>query len=1010
MTNKIKSLDLFLTREYGKNSQILRGGELFSVVLREEANVANAIESLEHVAENQQKQQAESIRRKYQVRIDGLQNLQKKLVMHVNNPSMLKSDDISRIASMLGEMYQLLESQKNYEIETSNKEVEARSIKSIEDYGQRSQMIIEKHLQDAKSRLDSLMATFEPLEEYYETASFDSQIWNNLKNESAFPVLNQIRLGETEINIENLSIPSISYKTPEIMPFFNQNSLTIVYKEGERNKLKNLVDNILMRCLMSAEAGNIQFHFMDGNGNGSLFFDYLRCSNKTLQLIDGKINVTPQEIESCLQKLQLTYKEIDQKIRKGESITQYNERNPKATLPYHVVVMDSFPKGMSSSYIPFVTRLMKDELAAGLHFVFIVEEQDFSKLPILTSTTSVYNIPENYAIQDGIKNILQEVLSHVDENYSKEKTMLFEEYYKDILWWNETAANFTRIPLGLSYAHNYNLLFNEEGKDGGLASANAVIVGMPGCGKSSLLNTMIVGGSIVYSPNELRFIMIDMKGVGFKQYATEKLPHAEFIALKANPEFGLHTLRNLKKKIEERQKILTLEGLNYYKFRKKYISEVMPRYMVFIDEYQELLKGDTRSEVLEILEYTVRVGRALGFNIILSSQNMELPNKVLDNISHRISMRCSAAIGRSALGFYDERTPQLNTGQAIVYYENVDIIQSYYLPAEENEIPVGAEWSCKAYLRLIREKWNNETNGLFDQNLVVFDSEAPALLSNNRTFSSLTYNNNMVNRELMFSPGEKYMVDGTDFMPKLMRNKNENILVVGGKLNVSTRAANTTFLSILPQLDATTNIDIVSYQNRSEHTLFDEISISSAKVCKKFPYAVFHELPQDISPLLDSIIDDIEQRIEDAAKGIMSQPRLLIFYRADAEPHFEQVEVKSGFGGNNTKLVSSEQTLKLKQILGNGPQVGLFCLMHFNDTDGYFNIFNEDDKAYFNHRVLLQMSEEDSKTFLNSYIQKDAAQLVDNEASEENKYNMALYKNVYDNSDSVILKPYEFLE
>ena len=310
---------------------MLRSGELFSVVLREEANVANAIESLEYVAVNQQKQQAESIRRKYQVKIDGLQNLQKKLVMHVNNPSMLKSDDISRIASMLGEMYQLLESQKNYEIETSNKEVEARSIKSIEDYGQRSQMIVEKHLQDAKSRLDSLMATFEPLEEYYETASFDSQIWNNLKNESAFPVLNQIRLGETEINIENLSIPSISYKTPEIMPFFNQNSLTIVYKEGERNKLKNLVDNILMRCLMSAEAGNIQFHFMDGNGNGSLFFDYLRCSNKTLQLIDGKINVTPQEIESCLQKLQLTYKEIDQKIRTGESITQYNKRNPKAT-------------------------------------------------------------------------------------------------------------------------------------------------------------------------------------------------------------------------------------------------------------------------------------------------------------------------------------------------------------------------------------------------------------------------------------------------------------------------------------------------------------------------------------------------------------------------------------------------------------------------------------------------------------------------------------------------------
>lgn len=1011
MANNTDQVNSFLEREYDRTSRILRNGELFSGIQSEEANATRSIGNLKRTAEHQQMQQAESIKRKYQVKLDSLQNLQKKLMMYVNNPSMLKPDDISRISSMLGEMHQLLESQKSYEIETSNKEIEARSKQSIEDYGQRSQMVIEKHLQDAKSRLEGIMATYEPFEEYYETASFDSHIWSRLKNESVFPIINQIRLGETKINIETQSKQPISYKTPEIVPFFNQRSLTIVYKDGERDKLKNLVDNILSRCLMSAEVGNIQFHFIDGNGNGSLFFDYLKCSNKTLQLFDGKINITPQEIEGCLQKLQLTYKEIDQKIRKGESITQYNERNPKATIPYHVVVMDSFPKGMSSSYISFVMRLMKDELAAGLHFVFIVEKQDFSKVAILNSTTSVYNIPENYVIQDNLKNILQKVLSHVDENYSKEKTMLFEEYYKDVLWWKETAANFTRIPLGLSYAHNYNLLFNEEGKDGGVASANAVIVGMPGCGKSSLLNTMIVGGSIVYSPNELRFIMIDMKGVGFKQYVTEKLPHAEFIALKANPEFGLHTLKNLKRKIYERQEIFrSKESVNYFDFRRKYNSEVMPRYMIFIDEYQELLKGDTRNEVLEILEYIVRVGRALGFNIILSSQNMELPNSVLDNISHRISMRCSAAIGRSALGFYDERTPQLNTGQAIIYCENADVIQSYYLPTEENEIPVGAEWSCKAYLRLIREKWNNETNGQFDQNLVVFDSEAPALLSNNRTFNSMTYDNDMVNRELMFSPGEKYMVDGTDFMPKLMRNKNENILVVGGKLNVSTRAANTTFLSILPQLDATANIDIVSYQNRSEQTLFEEISISSAKVCKKFPNAVFHELPQDISPLLDSIIDDIEQRMEEAEKGIMSQPRLLIIYRADAEPHFEQVEVSSGYGGNSTKLVSSEQTEKLKQILENGPQVGLFCLMHFNDTDGYFNIFDEDDKVYFNHRILLQMSEDDSKTFLNSYIQKDAAQLVDNEASEENRYNMALYKNVYDNSDPVILKPYEFLD
>lgn len=1010
MENDIEQVNSFLDREYSKNALILRNGELFTVVHREEANVARAIENLERVAENQQKQRAEAIKRKYQVKFDSLLNLQNKLKMYLKNPTMLKSDDIIRIVSVLDEMHQLLDSQKDYEIKTSNIEVNSRSKKSVEEYRQRMKLIVEKHFEEAQNKLEDMKASFEPLEYYYETASFDSPLWNDLKNESSFPVINQIRLGEEEIKIVSPLNQSVSYIMPDMAPFFNRKSLTIVYKNGEREKLKNLIDNILARCLMSADAGNILFHFMDGNGNGSLFFDYLKCSNKTLQLFDGKINITPQEIEGSLQKLQLKYKEIDQKIRKGESIFLYNKRNPKAPLPYHVVVMDSFPKGMSSSYIPFVMRLMKDELAAGLHFILLVEEQDLGKVASLSTITSVYRIPNSYVVQNAMVDILPKTIAFIDENYSKEKTMLFEECYKEIEWWKGNCANYTCIPLGLNYAHNYNLLFNEEGKDGGLASANAVIVGMPGCGKSSLLNTIIIGGSMVYSPNELRFIMIDMKGVGFKQYVTEKLPHAEFIALKANPEFGLHTLRNLKRKIYERQEIFrSKECVNFYDYRRKYDSDVMPRYMIFIDEYQELLKGETRNEVLEILEYIVRVGRALGFNIVLSSQNMELPNSVLDNVSHRISMRCSAAIGRSALGFYDERTPQLNTGQAIVYCENVDLVQSYYLPGEDREIPPGGSMSCKSYLKQIRERWNVETKGMYDQNLVVFDSEAPALLSNNRVYKAMAYNPETIKNELLFSPGEKYMVDGSDFIRKLSRNKNENILVVGGKLNVSTRVANTTFQSMLPQLDVSTSIDVVSCQNRSEKLLFDVIRNSSVQVCKKFPNAMFHELPQDISSLLDTLLVDIEKRKENLKKGIIADPHLFIIYRADAEPQFEQEQVATGYGGNLIKFVSSEQTLKFKQILEEGPQVGLFCLIHFNDTDGYFSIFDEEDKAYFNHRILLQMSEDDSKTFLNSFIQKDAAQLVDNEASEENRYNMALYKNVYDNSDLVLLKPYEFL-
>ena len=378
-------------------------------------------------------------------------------------------------------------------------------------------------------------------------------------------------------------------------------------------------------------------------------------------------------------------------------------------------------------------------------------------------------------------------------------------------------------------------------------------------------------------------------------------------------------------------------------------------------------------------------------------------------------MRCSTAVARDVLGNFDERAPMLNTGQAIISCAGTDVVQSYYLPGDDNDIPAGGSMSCKSFLTLIREKWKAETDGNYEHNLAVFETDTPAFLSNNKVYLSMSYNKQMVKKELLFSPGEKYLVDGKDVFFKLNRSKNENILIVGGygsKLDVSIRAANTTFMSMLPQLDLdSTLIDIVSYQDKSVIELYDAIHNSSKDVCRRFAKASFLEQPDSIDALLNDIVKDIEDRKGKVAKGIIDQPRLLIIYKTDANNQFMMVEEEDEY--YNKKLVTSEQTRMLLKILEEGPIVGVFSLLHFAYTDGYKKVFFESDDdnklEYFCHRILLQMSQDDSPKFLNSIINNEASQLVDNDAGEEYKYNMALYKNIYDNSESVILKPYEFL-
>ena len=309
------------------------------------------------------------------------------------------------------------------------------------------------------------------------------------------------------------------------------------------------------------------------------------------------------------------------------------------------------------------------------------------------------------------------------EQSNQNKTVLFEEYYdSNVEWWNDTTDNFTVIPIGVTGDANYNLSFDEGGKEG-IPSSHAIICGMPGSGKSCLLHTMIVGSCIKYSPDELRLVLVDMQSSEFNQYQEEDLPHAEFVVNNTTPEEGLHILRSVYRKIEERWDLFRSRGVVwYYEFRKTYPDEVLPRYLIVIDEYGPLLKAPFRKEVYYLLGRIMLVGRQKGFNLVLSSQTRDLLSDIFlwdtwgDEPYYRIAMRSNPIVAKSLLGMEDNGVSQLYDGQAIIHAETTDaettdLVQCYYLPDSLRDKPSNADKLRSDYLRMIREKWNERTNG-----------------------------------------------------------------------------------------------------------------------------------------------------------------------------------------------------------------------------------------------------------------------------------------------------------
>lgn len=845
---------------------------------------------------------------------------------------------------------------------------------------------INKILQEKKEQL-------EIINNYFETAPFDSKIWERVSFRNSVPIFNQLLIGE-KLNSYTFYDKEIRYRVPKIVNFFTQNSLSIIYNHNTIKYLKPIVDQLVLRILMSAEAGNIEFYFFDAFGDSRLFLDYLDLPH---ELYNKKIYTSSSDIEKGILELQRIEDDITQhQLKSYGNIANFNKKNPKSIIPYRVVVFDSFPKGVTINLLPSIEKLTRIGSKAGIHFIFMVENTDIEKASSIIDKTEKYIVSDNTYIPDDnlLKTIKKQVIDLCDKQFNAEKSILFEEYCNEIIWKDSSSEKLT-IPLGMNGANIYNFEFDQVSK------SHALVTGQTGCGKSFLLHTLITSACLQYSPNELRLFLIDLKsGVEFQRYATHHLPHADFIALHGSPEFGIHILKQVTDKIKKRGEFLKKHGAkDLPDYKKLYPEKNLPRYLIIIDEYQEMFRDRSmRSEALDKIDLIAKQGRSFGFNLLLASQTVELPDDILSNFGLRIVMRTNAQIARRALDTYNLETGKLKAGQAIIS-DGYDIekVQSFFLRKDPQHYSI---------LEQIKNRWEEKGNVNYTRDLIIFNRDSLSYLTNNKTIIQQQINNE--SHTLHFSPGEKLMIDGQDFICYLTRENANNILVVGGKLDVSVRALNGTFLSIIPQLNIEkTEIKLLNFINQSSKDLFNAVKSTYNYIENRFNNSTYYDQSNIIADLLVNTISIIEERAKKLNTDSYLTPYLIVIYNIENSQEFREIQTISPL--NKTITKKSEQTKNLIQILKNGPRVGVHCLIHTATPDSYYQVFNEDDDdiGQFQHRILLQMTQDDSKDFLGSY-RKDAGNLVDKDAGSSG-HNRAIYYDNFSQNFFDIIKPYEFL-
>jgi type VII secretion protein EccCa/type VII secretion protein EccCb len=216
-----------------------------------------------------------------------------------------------------------------------------------------------------------------------------------------------------------------------------------------------------------------------------------------------------------------------------------------------------------------------------------------------------------------------------------------------------------RVPFG-NRSDNGELLFLDmksldEGGDG----PHGVMSGTTGSGKSTLVRTVIEALMLGHPPQELQFVLADLKG-GSAVKPFEGVPHVSRIITDLEDDQALmeRFLDALWGEIARRKEICFSAGVDdakeYNNMRARMRARgqdmpPLPMLVVVIDEFYEWFR--IMPTAVEVLDSIGRQGRAYWIHLMMASQTIESrAEKLMENMGYRLVLKARTAGAAQAAG------------------------------------------------------------------------------------------------------------------------------------------------------------------------------------------------------------------------------------------------------------------------------------------------------------------------------------------------------------------------
>ncbi|MCX6230853.1 MAG: FtsK/SpoIIIE domain-containing protein [Bacteroidetes bacterium] len=457
---------------------------------------------------------------------------------------------------------------------------------------------------------------------------------------------------------------------PAFLPFADTNGIAFsIDKVSDFAFFNEILECSTFQILDAIEYNNFKLTLIDGKNHG-IYFKYLFQFDDTVT--GGKIYKNTDEINKVLNEILL-----------------HNING------HRFIVINNFPHGFTNESATILIKILNNAVNEKIKVLMTKEGEPSTSMADLDLSISnkleviSFNRNNQWSSKSlsQVENIKGFFTLNFGSSFTESNMQAKVEIINIMNFTNSkhTDDNFDinegiKIPFGIY--HNKIFYFR---LGHGVSNFHAIVGGRSGKGKTVFLDNLIARATALYNPDELRFVLLDMKGIEFNNY--KKLPHVQAFCSSTNFENAIKIVEFLQCELKEREVLFnSVEANNIVDYKKK-SGKILPRLLVIIDEFQNLFTGNYKTDgfVEDILiKQILRIGRAYGVHLLCCTQSLGdgVRSSFLNNIPLRIAFQMTQDQSRSFLSPNNPAADSLKIGEAIYNEQDGQLNDNYLVKVD----------------------------------------------------------------------------------------------------------------------------------------------------------------------------------------------------------------------------------------------------------------------------------------------------------------------------------------